>query len=387
MKKSYILPNLTLIIFVFFAAILPANAQLRFETRAPFALLMDYESGTILFQKNANARIEPASMAKMMTIALVFDLLKKDKLSLNDEFFISEYAWREGGAASGGSTMFAELNSKVRVEDLLKSVIIQSGNDASIALAEGIGGTEETFTLMMNEMAQEIGLKDSHFTNSTGLPDKNMYVTAHDLAILARYIIKNFPQYYPIFSEPEFEWNNIKQKNRNTLLNMDIGVDGLKTGFTESSGYGEVISSTYGGRRIIAVLHGMESKKQRSEEARKLVSWGTRSFENIVAYKKGEIVSYVPVFGGAQAKVGLIGEGAITLYIPKGSKKCLSANIVYSSPIRPPVYKGQEIAKLEIRCDKQIIQSTSLFANEDVKKGSLARRASDALKELALGWL
>ncbi|MCF6343931.1 MAG: D-alanyl-D-alanine carboxypeptidase [Devosiaceae bacterium] len=378
------------ILFTFWAFLgtsLPSLAQLQFETRAPFALLMDYQSGTVLFQKQADARMEPASMAKMMTIALTFRMLKNGSLSMDDEFFISEYAWREGGASSGGSTMFAELNSKVSVGDLLKSVIIQSGNDASIALAEGIGGTEETFALMMNEMAFEIGLKSSNFTNSTGLPDENMYVTARDLANLARYIIREFPQYYPIFSEPSFEWNKIKQSNRNTLLKMGIGVDGLKTGFTESSGYGEVVSSAQGGRRIIAVLHGMETMKQRSEEARKLVSWGTRSFENLLAFDNGEIVNKVPIYGGEISHVGLVGEGAINLYLPKGSRKCLSAKIIYSSPILPPVEAGDEIAKLQISCNKQIIQTTPLFAEQSVARGSLLRQATDALKELALGWM
>jgi D-alanyl-D-alanine carboxypeptidase (penicillin-binding protein 5/6) len=366
---------------------LPAFAQLKFETRAPYAILMDYDSGTVLFQKQADMRIEPASMAKMMTIAVTFQMLKSGSLSLDDEFFVSEYAWKEGGASSGGSTMFAKLNSKIKVEDLLRSVIIQSGNDASIILAEGIGGTEETFANIMNELSEEIGLKDSFFTNSTGLPDEKMYVSARDLANLARYIIKEFPQYYPMFSEPDFEWNKIKQSNRNTLLSMDIGVDGLKTGHTESSGYGEVVSSTEGERRVIAVLHGMESIKQRSEEARKLITWGTRSFEKITAFNAGEIVGTIPVYGGEISKVGLVGDGAISLYIPKGSKKCLSANINYSSPIKPPVVEGDMIAQLQIMCDKQLIQSTPLYAEKSVEKGSIVRRATDALKELALGWL
>jgi len=388
---KYFLQTLLKFSFVFFAffsiAFTPALAQLQFQTKAPFAILMDYESGTILFQKKANERMEPASMAKMMTIAITLKMLKNAQLSLDDEFFVSEYAWRAGGAASGGSSMFAELNSKIRVEDLLRSVIIQSGNDASIILAEGIAGTEDTFANVMNELAQEIGLKNSNFTNSTGLPDKNMYVTSYDLAILAQYIIKEFPDFYPIFSEPSFEWNKIKQSNRNTLLGMDIGVDGLKTGHTESAGYGEVVSSNEGGRRVIAVLHGMESIKQRSEEARKLITWGTRSFEQVTAFNNGEVVAKIPVYGGEVSTVDLVGEGVVSVYVPKGSKKCLSANIAYSSPILPPVLKGDKIAELHIMCDKQLIQSTPLYALQSVEKGSIVRRASDALKELALGWL
>lgn len=364
-----------------------ALAQLEFDTRAPFALLMDYESSTVLFQKEADAAMEPASMAKLMTIAVVFDMLKAGRLSMDDEFFISERAWREGGAASGGSTMFAELNSQVRVEDLLKSVIIQSGNDASIALAEGIGGTEETFARIMNEKAEEIGLEGSNFTNSTGLPDENMRVTARDLAILAAYLIREYPEYYDLFSEPDFEWNNINQSNRNTLLDMGIGVDGLKTGHTESAGYGEVVSTTEGGRRLIAVLHGLSSLRERAEEARKLVTWGTRNFERLPAFTEGEIVGYADVYGGAEASVGLVGQGAVDLYIPKGSRKCLSASISYQAPLLPPIDAGAKIGELRVLCDGQLIQAAPLFAAEPVAEGGIIRKATDALKELAIGWL
>lgn len=367
--------------------VLPAHAQLDFETRARFAVLMDYESGTILFQKDADLPMEPASMAKLMTIEVVFQMLKQNRLSMSDEFFISEHAWRDGGASSGGSTMFAVLDSKVPVEALLRSVIVQSGNDASIALAEGIGGTESTFARIMNERAYELGLTGSHFTNSTGLPDPDMRVTARDLANLARHIIREYPEYYHIFAEPSFEWNGIKQNNRNSLLSMGIGVDGLKTGHTESAGYGEVVSTTEGGRRLIAVLHGLESMKERAEEARKLVTWGTRNFDAVPAFKADQIVGYANVYGGVVGKVGLVGDGAIDLYIPKGSKRCLSANISYRAPILPPVDRGTKLAELRVMCDGQLIQSAPLYAVESVEEGNLVRKATDALRELALGWL
>lgn len=364
-----------------------ALAQVEFESRAKFAILMDYESGTVLYQKNADEPMEPASMAKLMTIAVVFERLKSGQLELSDEFFISEKAWREGGASSGGSTMFAELNSKVSVENLVKSVIIQSGNDASIALAEGIGGTEDSFVRVMNELAADIGLENSNFENSTGLPDENMLVTARDLANLGRYIIKNFPEYYEIFSQEAFEWNGINQRNRNTLLDDGIGVDGLKTGHTEASGYGIVASTTEGGRRLVAVLHGMESMSERREEARKLITWGTRTFEKLETFKDGEIVGEVGVYGGEISKVGLIGDGAIDLYVPKGSRRCLNARIVYQGPIMPPVDRGQYLADLHVYCDENLIQKTPLYAAETVEQGDLVRQATDALKELTLGWL
>lgn len=370
-----------------FAIASGAQAQNTFDTRAPYALLMDYESGTVLFQKEADTRMEPASMAKLMTIAVVLDLVKNGSLSLDDEFHISENAWRTGGATSGGSTMFADLNSQVSVDDLLHSVIIQSGNDASIALAEGIAGTESAFAAMMNEMAWRIGMEDSHFTNSSGLPDPEMYSTARDLADLARYIIREFPDYYDNFAVPEMTWNNIQQPNRNELLSANIGVDGLKTGHTNSSGYGMVVSTTEGGRRLIGVLHGLESSSQRTQEARALVTWGARSFERIPAFEAGATVGHARIYGGEESEVALIGEGSIDLYIPRGSRRCLSAQIVYDAPIRPPVTQGQRLAQLNVLCDDQLIQSAPLYAAEPVAEGNLVRKASDALWELATGWI
>jgi serine-type D-Ala-D-Ala carboxypeptidase (penicillin-binding protein 5/6) len=358
-----------------------------FSTKARFAVLMDFESGTLLFNKAPDERLEPASMAKLMTVAVVFDDLKHGKLTMDDEFFISEHAWRDGGAASGGSTMFAKLNSKIRVEDLLKSVIIQSGNDAAIALAEGIGGTEETFAKLMNKLAQKIGLENSHFTNATGLPDPDQYMTARDLAILARYLISQYPEYYSIFSEPEFTWNKIRQTNRNSLIEMGIAVDGLKTGHTEEAGYGTVVSTTDGGRRIIAVLHGLKSMTERAEEARKLVTWGTRGFELVPVFPKGKTVGYADVYGGAQPQVPLVGQTDIDIFIPKGADNCPEAAIVYQGPLRPPIVSGSEVASLEVSCNGAVVQTTPLYAGADVGEGDIVRKSMDALKHLALGWL
>ena len=365
---------------------LPAFAQ-DFDSKAKFAVLMDYETGSILYDKSADERLEPASMAKLMTLAVVFTYLQQKKLSLDDEFFISEHAWRDGGAKSGGSTMFAVLNSKIRVEDLIKGVIVQSGNDAAIALAEGIGGTEETFAKIENQLAKQIGLANSHFTNSTGLPDPDMYSTAHDLALLSRYIIKTFPEYYPIFSMPEFTWNKIKQPNRNSLLEVGIGVDGLKTGHTEESGYGEVVSAPNDGRRLIAVLHGLTSMKERAEEARKLITFGMRGFELLPVYPDGKVVAYANVFGGDKPSVGLVGKGNIDLFLPKGTENCPTATVTYRGPLRPPVQQGQQIGKLNISCGGKVVQTTPLYAAETVNEGDLVRKSSDAAKQLLLGWL
>lgn len=379
---------LTLVAVVtFLAAPMPAFAQLDFSSKAKFAILMDYESGTVLFQKDADERLEPASMAKLMTIAVVFDMLDSGRLDLDDEFFVSEYAWREGGASSGGSTMFAELNSKIRIEDLVRSVIIQSGNDASIVLAEGIAGSEDTFARLMNEKAEDIGMTSSNFINSTGLPNPNQFSTARDLATLARYIIREYPNRYSMFAEDEFEWNNITQSNRNALLDDGIGVDGLKTGHTEAAGYGIIASTTQGGRRLVAVLHGLETSNERAEESRKLVNWGSRAFDLVPAFDENEIVGYANVYGGESPNVGLIGEGQLLLYLPLGSRRCLKAQIAYQAPIMPPVDRGTKLAELRVYCDDQLIQSAPLYAATDVEQGSIVRRSIDALKELALGWI
>jgi D-alanyl-D-alanine carboxypeptidase (penicillin-binding protein 5/6) len=365
----------------------PAQAQLDFDTKAKFAVLMDYESGMVLFQKEADAPLEPASMAKLMTVAVVFDEIRRGRLKMTDEFFVSENAWRTGGAVSDGSTMFAELNSKISVENLVTSAIVQSGNDASIVLAEGIGGSEATFARMMNQLAGEIGLANSHFTNSTGLPDPAMHSTARDLALLARYLIRTYPQYYPIFSLPQFEWNGIKQPNRNSLVEMGIGVDGLKTGHTEEAGYGTVVSTTDGGRRIIAVLHGLGSINERAEEARKLVTWGSRNFERVPVFPAGTVVGKAQVYGGAEPEVGLVGEGSIDLFLPRGGRTCVEARIVYQGPLRPPVEAGTRVARLDVYCDDKLIQSAPLYAADDVPQGDIFRQSMDALKELAFGWI
>jgi D-alanyl-D-alanine carboxypeptidase (penicillin-binding protein 5/6) len=365
----------------------PAAAQVQFDTQAKFAILMDAESGTVVFQKDADQPMEPASMAKLMTLAVVFNEIRAGRLSLSDEFFVSEHAWRTGGAMSDGSTMFAELNSKISVENLVRSVIIQSGNDAAIVLAEGIAGSEGSFAAMMNELGEDIGMTGSHFTNPTGLPDPDMYATARDLAELARYLIREFPEYYHYFSEPEMEWNGIKQPNRNSLVELGIGVDGLKTGHTEASGYGSVISTAEGGRRLIAVVHGLTSMAQRTEEGRKLVTWGARAFERVAAYADGAIVAYANVYGGTSGSVGLVGRGEVALYLPRGSRKCLSAQVVYTGPLMPPVVEGDQVAELRVYCDDQLVQTAPLFAAETVEEGDIVRKATDALKQLALGWL
>jgi serine-type D-Ala-D-Ala carboxypeptidase (penicillin-binding protein 5/6) len=371
-----------------FAATLSLGVMAQdFDTKAKFAVLMDYDTGSVIFDKAGDERLEPASMAKLMTLAVVFTYLQQNKLHLDDQFSISEHAWRDGGAASGGSTMFAVLNSKIPVEDLIKSVVIQSGNDAAIALAEGIGGDEPTFAKIENLLAKQIGLTGSNFTNSTGLPDPNQYSTAHDLATLSRYIIKTFPEYYPLFAMSDFTWNKIRQMNRNSLLEIGIGVDGLKTGHTEEAGYGEVVSAPNDGRRLIAVLHGLSSMAERAEEARKLITWGMHGFELLPVFAKGKVIAHADVFGGDRPNVDLVGKDRIDLLVPKGAENCPTATVTYKGPLRPPVIEGQEIAKLNVFCGGKLVEQEPLYAAQSVEQGDLMRRATDAAKHLLLGWL
>jgi D-alanyl-D-alanine carboxypeptidase (penicillin-binding protein 5/6) len=364
----------------------PGNAQVSFETRAAHALLLDAETDTVLFQKDADKPMPPASMAKLMTMTVVFEALKLGRLGLDDEFLVSENAWRNGGANSGGSTMFAKLGSSIRVEDLMHGIIIQSANDGCIIVAEGMAGTEATFADMMNEQARKIGLTGSHFTNSTGLPDPDQYVTARDLARIAKNIIDNFPEYYPLYSQTEFTWNKIRQRNRNPLLEMNIGADGLKTGYTEESGYGLVGSAVRDGQRLILVINGTKSEKERAEEARKLMDWGFRAFERINLFGNGEVIGDATVFGGEAAGVGVTTRGPVDVLLPRGFRDQIKGRVVYQGPVRAPVDEGQKIGTLQITVNGELLKEADVYAADDIGVGDIRRRATDGLKELLLGW-
>ncbi len=378
------------LIFLILAASLAfpqaTKAQL-FETKAKHAFLMDAESGSILFQKEANSLFPPASLAKLMTMEVVFRALSTGELSLEDTFTISENAWRRGGSNSGGSTMFAKLNSDVRLEDLIRGVIVQSANDACIAIAEGMAGSERAFAGLMNERARELGLKESVFRNSTGLPDPEQKVTAKELAYLTRHIQTTYPGYYKYYSEPEFTWNKIRQRNRNPLLSANMGADGLKTGYTDASGYAIVGSAIQDGQRLILVLSGMESKKQRRGEARKLMQWGFRAFKAIDIFEADEVVGEARMFGGAKTGVELKARGPLKIFVPIGSRDRLRARIVYLGPILAPVEEGSQIATLQVEIGGILSQETPLYAAESVGTGTIRQRAFDALGELLLGWM
>lgn len=367
------------------AFIMQASWALAMETIARQAFMMDFDTGVVLFEKNAREPMPTASMSKMMTAHLVFDRLKKGKLKLDDTFVVSENAWRIGGAKSGGSTMFLEPGERVTVEDLLRGVIIQSGNDASIVLAEGISGSEEAFAEELTGMAKDIGLSDSTFRNASGLPDPEHHMTARDLAYLAKHTIEAFPEYYPYYAEIEFMHNGIKQGNRNPLLYRSIGADGLKTGHTEASGFGLTASAVRGDRRLILVLNGLPSMNSRGEEAERLLDYGFRSFENRRLFKAGEEVGRAEVWYGEAGYVPLVSASDIIVTVPRAATSDVSASVVYSGPIPAPIQKGAALGALQIKSETSgelDVIERPLVAGADVGRLGIFGRAVFTAEQL-----
>jgi D-alanyl-D-alanine carboxypeptidase (penicillin-binding protein 5/6) len=297
---------------------------------------------------------------------------------------ISENAWRKGGAPSGGSAMFAALNSRVSVSDLLHGVMIQSGNDACIALAEGIAGSELAFADMMNKRAAEVGLTQSHFVNSTGLHDPEHKMSARDLAKLAQHIIRTYPEAYKFYGEREFTWNRVRQQNRNPLLAMGIGADGLKTGYIKEAGYGLTGSAVNNGLRLIVVGNGFKSMKERADEMRKLLEWGFRAFEARALFAAGETIGEAKMYGGARSRVSLVSPQPIRLLVPRSTSEKFSAKVVYSGPVMAPVEKGKPIGTLKVSRGENVVLEVPLEAGEDVAQGGLPQRAFDAVGEMVI---
>jgi D-alanyl-D-alanine carboxypeptidase (penicillin-binding protein 5/6) len=354
------------------------------QTSVPSAIVLEAESGTVLFEKNADQLIFPASLAKLMTVETVLDQIAIGNLSLDEEYVVSVNAWRRGGAPSGGSTMFAALHSKVKVRDLLSGVIIQSANDACIVLAEGISGNEAAFARLMNDRARELGLSKSNFTNPAGLPDPEMRVTVRELARLTQHIIRTYPEHYKIFSEREFTWNKIRQQNRNPLLALNIGADGLKTGFTRDAGYGLVGSAVQNGVRIIAVVAGAKTEKERADEAKKLLEWGFKGFDMRPLFAEGQTIAEAKLFGGAKGRVALTGKGAILLMVPKNATERITARLVYTGPVKAPVKEGQAIGQLRVWRGDLLVLEAPLQAAESVGVGNTPQRAFDAATEMVI---
>jgi D-alanyl-D-alanine carboxypeptidase (penicillin-binding protein 5/6) len=371
----------------------PASAATKapagvFDTKAKHAILMNVDADLIFYEKDADTLMSPASMSKLMTLAVVFRELKAGHIKLDDQFKASEHAWREGGAPSGSSAMFAPLNSTVSVEDLIRGVTVQSGNDACIILAEGISGSEDAFVKEMNKYAKEIGLTKSHFENSTGLPADGHVMTARELALLADYLIKNYPEYYHYFGEKEFVYGKWRFTNRNPLVFEDLGVDGLKTGFIEDAGYGLVASAVRDNQRVILVVSGLNTKKEREEEPRKLLEWGFKSFKPYRLFDQGEKVSDALVWGGTRHYVPLVGNENIDIILPFNTSGQVTAQIVYDGPIKAPIRKGDQVATLRVTAaDTKATNDIPLYAGEDVAQSNFAMRGLDSLFVLAFGWM
>ena len=367
---------------VFFSAVNCADA---IETKARAAILMDYTTGQYLYTKDHKRMLPPASMSKLMTVYIIFDKLKDGSLSLEDTFTVSENAWRKGGAASGGSTMFLKIGQKVRVEDILRGILIQSGNDACIVAAENIAGSEEDFAQQMNVKAHQLGLNNSSFANSTGLPDPDQKMSMEDLALLAKAIIQEFPEFYHIFSEKYFTFNNIKQGNRNPLLYSMPNADGMKTGHTEEAGFSLTATAKRGDRRLIEVMSGMKSNKERSEEAEKLMSWGFREFDNYQILNKNQVIAEIPVWFGTQKSVAAEVEDNVIRAIARSKVFDTKMTAVYNSPVVAPIKKGDKLGVVRVEIPDFETFEVPLVAVQDVPEVGFLGRIKENLKYLLFG--
>lgn len=339
------------------------------DTIARFVVLVDYETGATLLNKQADERMPPASMSKLMTMYVVFEQIKHGRLRMDQQLPVSDAAWR-----MGGSKMFLERNTTASVEDLTRGVIVQSGNDACVVLAEAIAGSERAFADMMNATARELGLNGSHFRNSTGWPDPEHRMTARDLATLARRIIVDHPDSYRFYSERSFRWNNITQENRNPLLGRVAGADGLKTGHTEEAGYGLTASVKRGERRLILVAGGLPTMRARGDESERLIEWGFREFDNVVLFRAADTIEEVPVHLGERRTVPLIGGREVVATVPRGWRETLQARVRYDAPVPAPVVKGQELGRLEVSGRGVPPMTLPLYAGADVERLGMISR-------------
>ena len=358
------------------------------DVNANYVIVQDHLSGKILFEKDADTRIYPASMTKIMTTIVAFDLLKKGETSLDEMIPISEKAWRM--STSGYSSMFVMLNDRVSVEDLLKGIIIVSGNDACVALAEGLSGTEKDFVILMNEKAEKIGMENTHFSNSSGLSDPDNYSTVRDILKMSRYLIQNYPEYYSYYKEISFTWDRtggdpITQGNRNPLLYKNIGADGIKTGFLTVEKYSLASSIKVGARRLNAVASGFETRNVRSKESIKILTWGLRSFDTIQIAEKNTVIANLGVWLGKKNKVEVSVNEDIYLTVPKRKKSTIKAFIEYTTPIRAPIEKGDKLGSLSVFVEEKLIKKVDIFSNEKIKRTNIFSRILKSFNFLVWG--
>jgi len=375
-------------LIIIFSILTVKTYSVEFDVKAKTAILQDYFSGEILFEKEPDLPIFPASMTKIMTSIIAFDLIKSGQLSLDDKFFVSENAWRLSQA--GYSSMFIMVDDQISVQNLLKGIIISSGNDACVALAEGIAGTEEEFAIMMTSKAKEIGMYNTNFANSSGINHPNNLSTVRDILIMSNYLIKNYPEFYSEFKEKKFTWHRtggdpITQGNRNPLLYKNIGVDGIKTGFLAYEKFSLAASILRGERRLISVGSGFKSRNERSKESQKLLTWGLTNFDTIEIARKDKIFFELDVWLGKKDKVSIYSNADIYKTIKKARLKKLEAKIIFDGPIEAPIKKDDKVAKLIIKFDGNFVSEHDLLASEDIKKMNIISRILKSINYLIWG--
>ncbi len=360
----------------------PKKEEGGYDTDAPTAILIEASSGSILFEKNADQLTAPSSMQKLMTLEVVFDALLKGNLKFSDDFKVSQNAWRRGGAPSGGPTMFAGLNTRIIVDDLLRGAIVSNGNDACMIFAEGMSGSEQAFADRMTKRARELGLTQSTFANSTGLPDPNNKMSVREIAKLARHIVLTYPEQYRIFNEREFTWSKIKQQNRNPLPTVMASADGMSLGATKEGGYGMVGSALQNGQRLIVVVNGVDDPDDRVTEAKKLLEWGFRNFETRTLFAANQLVGYARVFGGDSRSVTLTSLDPIKVMVQRNGTDKLRAQIVYNGPLQAPIEPGKPVGVLKVWRGTNVAVEAPLQTSQSIGVGSTTRRAFDGVSEL-----
>ena len=380
--------SIKLILILFSLILFSSKSNAIISVNAKTAILQDYLSGEILYEKDADLSIYPASMTKIMTSIIAFDLIKKGELTLDEKFIVSENAWRLSTA--GYSSMFIMVGDEVSVENLLRGIIVASGNDACIALAEGIAGTEEEFAVLMTEKALELGMENTNFSNSSGINDPNNYSTVRDILIMSNYLIKNYPEYYHYYKEKEFTWDRtggdpITQGNRNPLLYKNMGADGIKTGYLAVEKYSLASSIKKKNRRLIAVGSGFNSKNDRSRQSAKLLTWGLTKFDTILIGKKNDVISELDVWQGKQKKVKAYISSDIYKTIPKAKKKYLKVTVNYEGPLEAPIEKNDVIGKMKITYKDELVGNYDLFASESVQKQNIISRILSSINFLIWG--
>lgn len=371
-------------VFCLLGALAAAAPAAAVETSAPLAIVVDYNTGAVLYEKNADESVGPASLSKMMTSYLLFESIKDGRVSLEDTMPVSEAVWREW-VRSEGSKMFLEVGKKIVVEDLIRGIVVQSGNDASDVVAEALAGTEAAFAAEMNRKAVELGMTNSNFQNASGWPAPSQYTTVRDIALLSAATIRDFPELYHYYSEKSFKFNAITQGNRNPLLYRDIGADGLKTGYTKDSGYGIAGSAERDGRRVIVVVHGMKSVRERGEQAAQLIEWAFREWAHYALFDSGETVADIPVWLGGEDTVPVVIRDELVVAVPRKSRKKMTVKVVHREAVPAPIERGQQIATLLVSAPDMIPVEVPLYAGADIGERGFFGRIGVAISHLIRG--